>query len=136
MNTFAPLRMKLAAAAGLALLVAAVALAQRFGFAVAARATLVPLALGAIAWWLKRSREGAVRPPARLSIVSRASLSSRAQLALVSVDGREFVIVYGDSFAQLTPIAAMSSTSRRTVVASAPQHSAPSASFRQFFNAP
>ncbi|MCP3145085.1 flagellar biosynthetic protein FliO [Pyxidicoccus xibeiensis] len=68
-----------------------------------ARGVLVAAALGGLGWWLRR--RGAVGPAVptaqRLHVVSRAGLSPRCSLALVEVDGRGFLVAFGDSFAEI-----------------------------------
>ena len=69
-----------------------------------ARLTLAGVAFSGIGWWWIRAQRA---PPAkfqlapRLSVVSRAGLSQRAGLALVEVDGRSFLVVHGDGYAEI-----------------------------------
>ncbi|MBZ4419529.1 flagellar biosynthetic protein FliO [Myxococcus sp. RHSTA-1-4] len=69
----------------------------------AARWMLGAVALGGLGWWLRR--RGAAGPgiPSidRMQVVSRAGLSPRCGLALVEVDGRSFLVAFGDSFAEI-----------------------------------
>jgi flagellar protein FliO/FliZ len=88
-------RARLAAACGLVLALAALA---PVGGTLVASAALV--ALGA---WLL-SRGGMARgllPPEPLRVVSRAGLSPRCGLALVEVEGRRYLVAFGDSFATI-----------------------------------
>jgi flagellar protein FliO/FliZ len=73
-----------------------------------ARAVLLAAAAGGLVLWWRRARSGgaALKPMApRLEIVQRAGLSPRCALALVTVDGAEFLIAYGDGFAQFERLA-------------------------------
>lgn len=57
------------------------------------------------AWWLRREREGSRFPLAEpLRVVSRAGLSPRCGVALVEVEGRRHLVVFGDSFAEIRPV--------------------------------
>ncbi|MBN8466008.1 flagellar biosynthetic protein FliO [Corallococcus exiguus] len=62
-------------------------------------------ALGGLGWVLLRkggmagSADAAAPEP--LSIVSRTGLSQRCGLALVDVDGRRYLVAYGDTFAEI-----------------------------------
>lgn len=70
-----------------------------------ARAVLAVAALAGIGWWwvkaqkLSPSKKFQMAP--RLSVVSRAGLSQRTGLALVEVDGRSFLVVHGDGYAEI-----------------------------------
>ncbi|AKQ64355.1 Major facilitator family transporter [Myxococcus hansupus] len=69
----------------------------------AARWMLGAVALAALGWWLHRrggAVPGAVAEP-RLNVVSRAGLSQRCGLALVEVDGRSYLVAFGDAFAEI-----------------------------------
>ncbi len=69
----------------------------------AARWVLGAVALAALGWWLHR--RGSVVPGTavepRLNVVSRAGLSQRCGLALVEVDGRSYLVAFGDAFAEI-----------------------------------
>lgn len=93
------------AAAALVLLLVLVA-AQGLSTTAAARALLTLAALGGLGWWWFRG----VKPKKfqlapRLSVVSRAGLSQRTGLALIEVDGRSFLVVHGDGYAEICPTA-------------------------------
>jgi flagellar biogenesis protein FliO len=95
----------IAAAAALALLLV-LATVQGLSTTAAARALLTLAALAGLAWWWFKSatpKKFQVAP--RLSVVSRAGLSQRTGLALIEVDGRSFLIVHGDGYAEICPTA-------------------------------
>lgn len=99
-----PPRTKLiAAAVALAVLVT---LATFHGLSPAALARAL-LAVAAVAglggWWLRAQRPKKFQLAPRLSVVTRAGLSQRTGLALVEVDGRAFLIVHGDGYAEICP---------------------------------
>ncbi len=73
--------------------------------AVAARIALAAAALGGAFLWARARRGGrnGEVPEARLRVLQRAGLSGRCSLALVLADGREFLVAYGDGFAQIHP---------------------------------
>lgn len=69
-----------------------------------ARAALAIAALGGLGWWFVRARQAAPKKfhlAPRMSVVSRAGLSQRTGLALVEVDGRSFLVVHGDGYAEI-----------------------------------
>lgn len=70
-----------------------------------ARAVLAVAALGGIGWWWMRAQKLSLKKKfqlaPRLSVVSRAGLSQRTGLALVEVDGRSFLVVHGDGYAEI-----------------------------------
>jgi flagellar protein FliO/FliZ len=70
-----------------------------------ARAMCGALALALLGgWWMRREREGSRFPLAEpLRVVSRAGLSPRCGLALVEAEGSRYVVVFGDSFAEIHP---------------------------------
>ncbi len=96
-------RTRLLLAGGLVLGLAALAPLGGLSAASAARWLLGAVALAGLGWWLRR--RGALGPrfalPERLHVVSRAGLSPRCGLALVEVDGRGFLVAFGDSFAEI-----------------------------------
>ncbi len=68
-----------------------------------ARAVLTVGALAGIGWWWVRAAKPArkFQMAPRLSVVSKAGLSQRTGLALVEVDGRAFLVVHGDGYAEI-----------------------------------
>jgi hypothetical protein len=71
-----------------------------------ARAALAVAAIGGIAaWWLKAQKAAPKKfqLAPRMSVVSRTGLSQRTGLALVEVDGRAFLVVHGDGYAEICP---------------------------------
>jgi hypothetical protein len=81
--------------------------------AVAARIALVVAALAGAFLWAKRGGRNAETPERRLRVLQRAGLSGRCSLALVVADGREFLVAYGDGFAQIHPAPRQSAAGRR-----------------------
>lgn len=69
----------------------------------AARGLLGALALGGLGWWLRRRAASGpdVSQLSRMHVVSRTGLSPRCGLALVEVDGRGYLVAFGDSFAEI-----------------------------------
>ncbi|NMO20300.1 hypothetical protein HPC49_43800 [Pyxidicoccus fallax] len=96
-------RSRLLVAGALVLGLAALGPLGGFSTTSAARWVLGAVALGGLGWWLRR--RGAAGPGApsveRMQVVSRAGLSPRCGLALVEVDGRSFLVAFGDSFAEI-----------------------------------
>ncbi len=69
-----------------------------------ARAALAVAALGGIGWWALKARQAVPKKfqfAPRLNVISRAGLSQRAGLALVEVDGRSFLVVHGEGYAEI-----------------------------------
>ncbi|HZI12501.1 MAG TPA: hypothetical protein VE153_19110 [Myxococcus sp.] len=101
-------RVRLVLAAALVLGLMALGPLGGLSMASAARGLLGVVALAGLGWWLQR--RGTVGPgfprAERLHVVSRAGLSQRCGLALVEVDGRGFLVAFGDSFAEIreTPV--------------------------------
>lgn len=83
----------------------------------AARAALTLAALGGIGWWWLRSQKLApskkFQLAPRMSVVSRAGLSQRTGLALVEVDGKSFLVVHGDGYAEICSTVADKKTAPR-----------------------
>ncbi|WP_141325636.1 flagellar biosynthetic protein FliO, partial [Myxococcus sp. AB025B] len=52
-------------------------------------------------WWRRRARGTSAAGLERLKVVSRAGLSPRCGLALVEVEGRDFLVTFGDAFAHV-----------------------------------
>lgn len=98
-------RRRLLLASGLLLGLAALAPLGGLSAAGGARWLLGAGALVGLGWWLWR--RGGASPrfslPERLRVVSRAGLSQRCGIALVEVDGRSFLVAFGDSFAEIRP---------------------------------
>jgi flagellar protein FliO/FliZ len=107
MNRLTPKHKLLAACAAL-LAVFALASAQGVSVTTLARVVLGLASLAGLAFWFSR-RGGLPRAapaPARLAVVARTGLSQRAGVALIEVDGRPFIVVHGDGYAQVHPTAA------------------------------
>jgi flagellar protein FliO/FliZ len=70
-----------------------------------ARALLAVVALAGLGGWLLRSRRAnpALAAP-RVAIVARTGLAHRTGVALVEIDGRPFLVVHGDGFANVSAI--------------------------------
>ncbi|MCP3162656.1 flagellar biosynthetic protein FliO [Myxococcus qinghaiensis] len=68
-----------------------------------ARWLLVLAALSGLGWWwFRRGASGArVASVERMQVISRAGLSPRCGLALVEVEGRGFLVAFGDAFAEV-----------------------------------
>jgi|GEM_PF-900601 hypothetical protein len=96
-------RARLLAAGALVLGLAALGPLGGLSLTSAARWLLGVVALGGLGWWLRR--RGATGPGMptleRMNVVSRAGLSPRCGLALVEVDGRGYLVAFGDSFAEI-----------------------------------
>jgi hypothetical protein len=96
-------RPRLLLACGLVLGLAALAPLGGLSAASTARWLLGAAALAGLGWWLRR--RGATGPrfalPERLQVISRTGLSPCCGLALVEVDGRGFLVAFGDSFAEI-----------------------------------
>lgn len=67
------------------------------------RWALGAVAVGASLWWTTRSRTtGAGQvAQARLSVIGRAGLSQRCGVALVEADGRAYLVVHGEGYAEV-----------------------------------
>ena len=96
-------RVRLLLAASLVLGLAALGPLGGVSMASAARGLLGVGALAGLGWWLhRRGSVGRGLPQAeRLHVVSRTGLSQRCGLALVEVDGRGYLVAFGDSFAEI-----------------------------------
>ncbi|TSC32149.1 flagellar biosynthetic protein FliO [Corallococcus sp. Z5C101001] len=90
-----------------ALLVGLAALAPLGGLSWVGTSRLLvgSMALAGLGWVVLRKGgaggEAAAFPPEPLSIVSRVGLSQRCGLALVQVEGRRYLVAYGDTFAEI-----------------------------------
>ncbi|AGC47514.1 hypothetical protein MYSTI_06241 [Myxococcus stipitatus DSM 14675] len=73
-----------------------------------ARWLLVVGALCGLGWWW--FQRGAAKPrevrAERMRVISREGLSPRCGLALVEVEGRGFLVAFGDAFAEVHPLQA------------------------------
>ncbi|WP_241757994.1 flagellar biosynthetic protein FliO [Myxococcus landrumensis] len=71
-----------------------------------ARWLLVVGALCGLGWWW--FRRGATTPrevrAERMRVISREGLSPRCGIALVEVEGRGFLVAFGDAFAEVHPL--------------------------------
>jgi flagellar protein FliO/FliZ len=96
-------RARLLAAGALVLGLAALGPLGGLSMTSVARGLLGALALGGLGWWLRRRGASGPEVPqvARLHVVSRAGLSPRCGVALVEVDGRGYLVAFGDSFAEI-----------------------------------
>ncbi len=116
-SSFSP-RARLLLAVALVLGLAALGPLGGMSMASAARGMLAVVALAGLGWWLYR--RGAVGPglprAERLHVVSRAGLSQRCGLALVEVDGRGFLVAFGDSFAEIREAPARAPALRQAFV--------------------
>ncbi len=77
--------------------------------ALLARVVLALCALGGIAWWFHRAAKArapvggfslALAEP-QLQVLSRTGLSPKHGVALLQADGRRYLVVFGDGFAQV-----------------------------------
>jgi flagellar protein FliO/FliZ len=72
-----------------------------------ARALLAVAALAGLGWWFLRSRRaGSATAAPRIAIVARTGISNRTGVALVEIDGKPFLVVHGDGFANVSAISA------------------------------
>ena len=119
----------IAASVALAALVA-MATYQGISVAAASRAVLAVAALAGIGWWWlraqKSSRTKKFQLAPRMSVVSRSGLSQRNAIALVEVDGRSFLVVHGDGYAEICPTREKKSPNVRRATDSLPKHSSES----------
>ncbi len=108
MNLLRSPRNKLLLAAGAILLLALVAPMKELNAASIARVLLAGSCVAGLGWWFLRRRSFAdeMAPPPRLRVLSRAGLSQRCGMALVEADGRNYLVVFGDGFAELKPVEA------------------------------
>lgn len=59
-------------------------------------------AVGGLFWWWNfRTREVSQGPASRLKVVSRTGLSPECSVALLDVEGRTFLVVYGKGYAEI-----------------------------------
>jgi flagellar protein FliO/FliZ len=109
-------RNKVLLAGGLLLGLAALAPLGGMSVTSLARGLLGALALAGLGWWLMRQggAESRFARTERMRVVSRAGLSPRCGLALVEVEGRRYLVAFGDSFAELHPVRAPKQVKTRT----------------------
>jgi flagellar protein FliO/FliZ len=97
-------RNKLLAASALLLALGTAASIGGMNSAAIARAILACASIAGFGWWyVKGRRANGDAGPARLAVVCRTGLSQRAGVALIEVDGKSFLIVHGDGYAQVHP---------------------------------
>ncbi len=110
MNFFRSPKNKLLLAAAAVVALAALAPSGGVSAPQVARVLLAAVALGGLAWWLHRARKAgpsaAFAAETRLRVLSRTGLSQRCGMALVEADGRNYLVVFGDGFAELQEAAA------------------------------
>ncbi|HSP80089.1 MAG TPA: flagellar biosynthetic protein FliO [Myxococcaceae bacterium] len=96
-------RNKVLLAAGLVLGLAALAPVGGMSTISTARGLLGAAALAGLGVWLMRRGRSRSRfvLAERMRVVSRTGLSPRCGLALVEVDGRDYLVAFGDSFAEI-----------------------------------
>ncbi|MHB8872740.1 MAG: hypothetical protein ACYC8T_03540 [Myxococcaceae bacterium] len=96
-------RNKIFAASALLLVLSAAALAKGLDAVTAARWILAAAAAVGLVVWYRRARGAGARfvAPSRLTVVSRAGLAQRCGVALVEADGRTFLVVHGDGYAEV-----------------------------------
>ena len=94
---------KIVVASALMLALSLAAVAKGLDAASVARWLLAGAAIvGAVLWYRKvRPGGGRFAMPARLHVVSRAGLAQRCGVALVEADGRTFLVVHGDGYAEV-----------------------------------
>jgi len=102
-RSFLSPRARLLAAGALVLGLAALGPLGGLSLTSAVRWLLGAVALGGLGWWLRRRVATGPGMPTleRMNVVSRAGLSPRCGLALVEVDGRGYLVAFGDSFAEI-----------------------------------
>lgn len=96
-------RARLLTAGALVLALAALGPLGGLSMTSAARWLLGGAVLGGLGWWLHRrgATASGLSEVARMNVISRAGLSPRCGLALVEVDGRGYLVAFGDSFAEI-----------------------------------
>jgi flagellar protein FliO/FliZ len=113
------MRNKLLLAAALLLGLCAAATARGIELAHLSRAMLGVLAAAGVAWaWYRAHHAPRLSAPPRLQVVSRSGLSARAGVALIEVDGRPYLIVYGEGHASVRPTAKRGRTAFSTALRS------------------
>jgi len=96
-------RARMALALGLVLVLAVVARWGETSVTSVARVLLGGVALVVGVGWLKRGERSGARfmREEPLRVVSRTGLSQRCGLALIDVEGSHYLVVFGDSFAEI-----------------------------------
>src|SRR5438874_13447037 len=96
-------RNKLVALSVLLVVLAAAASINGINASVAARGVLGLCAAAGMAFWFwkQRSAQAKFALPPRLSVLAKTGLSQRCGLALVEADGRTYLVVHGDGFAEV-----------------------------------
>ena len=103
MNLLRSPRNKIAAVSALLLALSLAAVAKGLDAVSVARWVLAAAAAaGLLFWgWKVRPAHGRFVLPNRLQVVSRAGLAQRCGVALVEADGRTFLVVHGDGYAEV-----------------------------------
>lgn len=103
MNLLRSPRNKLIAAAIAVLILALLAPLKGASAANLARALLGAAAIAGLFLWLVRQKKAAftVQAAPRLRVLARTGLSQRCGMALVEADGDNYLVVFGDGFAEL-----------------------------------
>ncbi len=100
---------KLLAASAMLVVLAVAASAKGIDAGGIARWVLGAAAIAGIAFWFVKARSAGAKfaLPGRLQVISRAGLSPKCGVALVEADGRTYLVVYGDGFAEVSPAPAV-----------------------------
>lgn len=103
MNLLRSPRNKLIAAAIAVLFLALLAPRNGVSAATLARAILGASAIAGLVLWFIRQKKAAfsVQAAPRLRVLARTGLSQRCGMALVEADGDNYLVVFGDGFAEL-----------------------------------
>lgn len=103
MNLLRSPRNKIVAVSALLLTLSLVAVAKGLDAVAIARWVLAAAAAAGLLYWYWKVRpaRGHFALPARLHVVSRAGLAQRCQVALVEADGRTFLVVHGEGYAEV-----------------------------------
>ena len=115
MNLLSSPKNKILAASALLLALGAAATASGLNAAGIARVAIGCGAVGGLAWWFTKGRQqrAAAGEKPRLEVIARSGLSQRTALALVEVDGKPFLVVHGDGFAEVCQPATRRRTAKR-----------------------
>lgn len=103
MNFLRSPRAKLLAATVAVLALALIAPMKGASASTVARAVLAVAAVAGMGWWFIKNKKAAfeLSPAPRLRVLARAGLSQRCGMALVEADGDNYLVVFGDGFAEL-----------------------------------